>query len=404
MTEPPPSAPTHLLRSHSSFISAVAFSDDNERLYSGDGSGHVVVTSTRSLRTITSWYAHTDGLLGVEEWGNRVITQARDNKLHVWARIEELPASARLGGSAAQPNLPTPALCFSMDVNALNYCRFSLTGLPRNHLVKDENDSGLLAVPNLVDSSVADIWALPSCQRVHAAIGQAGRRSTLLSGEKSKTGILMSLHLFSASREQYVLTATSSKVDEELRILCAYESGEVTLRRYASVDLQTSVEGAGWEVIWNVKLHVESVMAMRVSRANDLALTVSADHLICRYDISSVDITPEITCVTHRTKHPGNASIAIRDDGKICAVGGWDGKIRLYTTRTLKPLGTLEYHKTSCQVVEFSRSADTVVAREEDESDNEISEDEKLNRTRWLVGGGKDNRVSVWPLISFQKN
>lgn len=34
----------------------------------------------------------------------------------------------------------------------------------------------------------------------------------------------------------------------------------------------------------------------------------------------------ETVCVAHRTKNPGNASIAIRDDGKICAVGGWDGK------------------------------------------------------------------------------
>lgn len=23
---------------------------------------------------------------------------------------------------------------------------------------------------------------------------------------------------------------------------------------------------------------------------------------------------------------PGNATLAIRDDGKVCAVGGWDGK------------------------------------------------------------------------------
>lgn len=31
-------------------------------------------------------------------------------------------------------------------------------------------------------------------------------------------------------------------------------------------------------------------------------------------------------CTIHRTKNPGNGSVAIRDDGKVCAVGGWDGK------------------------------------------------------------------------------
>lgn len=74
MSVPPPAAPTHLLRLHYHPINAIAFSEDNERLYSGDTSGLVVATSTRSLRTITKWQAHSDGLLGVEEWGDEVIT------------------------------------------------------------------------------------------------------------------------------------------------------------------------------------------------------------------------------------------------------------------------------------------------------------------------------------------
>lgn len=105
----------------------------------------------------------------------------------------------------------------------------------------------------------------------------------------------MSLHLFGVVNEP-------GGSSEELRIICAYESGEVAIRRYTRIDKHTSVEGAGWEVIWNVKLHVESgalflpsrlhtfkrttVMAMRVSKANDMILTVSADHIIGRYDIS----------------------------------------------------------------------------------------------------------------------
>lgn len=67
----------------------------------------------------------------------------------------------------------------------------------------------------------------------------------------------MALHLFSVIKEQNVPGASSSKLDE-LRVICAYESGEVVLRRYSRIDKQTSVEGAGWEVIWGVKLHVES--------------------------------------------------------------------------------------------------------------------------------------------------
>jgi hypothetical protein len=61
-----------------------------------------------------------------------------------------MPSSARLGGSAALPSLPTPTLRYSMDVNALNYCRFSLLRLCEG----SEEAKALIALPNLVDSSV----------------------------------------------------------------------------------------------------------------------------------------------------------------------------------------------------------------------------------------------------------
>ena len=51
-------------------MNVLAFSSDNERMYSGDASGIVSITSTRTLRSIAVWPAHTDGLLGIEEWGN----------------------------------------------------------------------------------------------------------------------------------------------------------------------------------------------------------------------------------------------------------------------------------------------------------------------------------------------
>ncbi|CAK5269139.1 unnamed protein product [Mycena citricolor] len=146
--EAAPAAPTHLVRAHSADVTALFFSGDNERLYSGDASGWVVVTSTRSLRSITSWAAHTDSVLGVEEWGNRIVTHSRDHKLHVWNLVVDLTPSARVGGApgaSAPDDVPKPSLCYSMDVNALNYCRFSLLS------VSDED--ALIALPNLVESS-----------------------------------------------------------------------------------------------------------------------------------------------------------------------------------------------------------------------------------------------------------
>ena len=93
--------------------------------------------------------------------------------MHVWTRIEELPFSARVGGSAVLPGLPVPTLCYSMDVNALNYCRFSLLRLSPSCASCDNSDDGaLVALPNLVDSSVV---CISFCFRKSLAYSCVGR-------------------------------------------------------------------------------------------------------------------------------------------------------------------------------------------------------------------------------------
>lgn len=88
------------------------------------------------------------------------------------------------------------------------------------------------------------------------------------------------------------------------------------------------------------------VMAMRAARTGDFAFTVSADHIIGRYNLAvrafftlfmatckftfmcTQDDTPADGQhgVIMRTKHAGNGAVALRDDGRVCAVGGWDGR------------------------------------------------------------------------------
>ena len=77
-------------------------------------------------------------------------SHGRDNKLHVW----QLPAdpARQVGESATTPGLSKPELRHSMDVNALNYCRFSLLPLPDK--TESGEPMGLLAVPNLLESAL----------------------------------------------------------------------------------------------------------------------------------------------------------------------------------------------------------------------------------------------------------
>jgi len=105
-------------------------------------------------------------------------------------------------------------------------------------------------------------------------------------------------------------------------------------------------------------------------------------------------------------------------------------RIRLYSIKTFKPLGTLDYHKDGVQALTFaknppppfhpsqtqsgegeagSRSSATSASAEEgdgardDDEDEEFSDSEAETRKRWLVAGGKDGRISVWELIDFAK-
>lgn len=69
-----------------------------------------------------------------------------------------------------------------MDVNALNYCRFSI-------LSSSEGDV-MIALPNLVESAYADIWKLYGQERLHAAVGKSSPfQNDAMDGRgKSKSG------------------------------------------------------------------------------------------------------------------------------------------------------------------------------------------------------------------------
>jgi WD40 repeat protein len=79
-------------------------------------------------------------------------------------------------------------------------------------------------------------------------------------------------------------------------------------------------------------------------------------------------------------------------------VGGWDGKIRLFSTKSGKPLGTLRYHKTACQTLAFAHHFSDSTVEEDD-----LDRDRKLETRFWLLGGGKDGRISVWNLVDLGK-
>lgn len=137
-------------------------------------------------------------------------------------------------------------------------------------------------------------------------------------------------------------------------------------------------------------------MALTVDRQFRQAFTVSADHLLVRYDLAAAmpflsSISTQDPAVSSQEadtslqdgaldsvrKYPlkqiGNGSVAISVTGQVVAVGGWDGRsvrrqqcvvpsderrrVRLFSASTCKPLGTLVAHRESVHCLAFAHPA-----------------------------------------------
>ncbi|KAK6620694.1 hypothetical protein RUM43_010989 [Polyplax serrata] len=81
--------------------------------------------------------------------------------------------------------------------------------------------------------------------------------------------------------------------------------------------------------------------------------------------------------------NPGVASVQIRPDSKLVAVGCWDGKLRLYSWKTLTLLAALDVHSSTVQDVSFFRS---------------VNINGKIKFL--LLAGSKDKKISLWDIYN----
>jgi WD40 repeat protein len=114
---------------------------------------------------------------------------------------------------------------------------------------------------------------------------------------------------------------------------------------------------------------------------------------------------------TINTKHSGQQSLRIRSDGRLFATGGWDSRIRVYSSKTLKEVAALKWHKEGVYAVDFAQVlvAENLREEEEDEEEKAVAQTglQKLQRQReeqmqlkhWIVAGAKDGKVSLWDVF-----
>ena len=105
------------------------------------------------------------------------------------------------------------------------------------------------------------------------------------------------------------------------------------------------------------------------------------------------------------TKHAGQQSLRVRSDGRLLVTGGWDTRIRIYSTKTLKEVAVLQRHKEGVYAVAFNDIL-TVddVRRNEGHGDGvkiraQRQRDEATKLKHYVAAGAKDGKVSLWEVF-----
>ena len=382
----PPAQPAYILRGHSAQVHALHFCRGNLRLISGDADGWVVLWSIPIRRPVAVWKAHTATILGLGSWqddkiitfvstaleyeGTRLTTtrHGRDNKLHIWqlTKDDETKFSTILPIEDAASERTQPWLLHALAVNALNFCSFAMVVEPAV-----ESDNILVATPGVQDGYI-NITSIPSETRV----------ATIPSPKAINTGMIMAIGLHYDN--------------DNLLVLAGYESGHAATWQKNSSN--------HWQTIYVQKSHSQPILSLNVSPEQRYFYTSSADAIIARHPLGDSSVESK----TMQTKHAGQQSLRNRSDGKIFATAGWDGRVRVYSAKSMKELAVLKWHKEGCYALAFADVFRNTRTKNEDVNDDTglekaeltVSEQRtaKAQTTHWLAAGSKDGKVSLWDI------
>ncbi|KIW64410.1 hypothetical protein PV04_09344 [Phialophora macrospora] len=404
-----PAVPAYILRGHEASVHALHFYAGNSFLASGDSDGWMVLWSLSSKRPVAVWKAHEAGILQIQHWAkDRLVSHGRDHKLRVWqvrpdalaSLSRQLPAEAAHSAS----DLPQPWLLHSISVSALNFCAFSMCCENGVEDAAREVPSQLIASPNGLDSGGIDIFQLPSEKRI----------SQIGSDKNDPTGMVMAVSLCHRQDSPSSILVLAS----------GYEDGRVMVHLHHG-DLNDATPADQWQKVMVSKPHVQPVLSLKIGPLRTQFLTSSADSCIAKFSLPPLSETgcketPPEKAVD--TKHAGQQGLSVRSDGKIFATAGWDGRVRIYSYKTMKELAVLKWHKVGVYSTAFADvgsenevdlykrleepacSPDTTPSSPSAEISKPMSaldlikqqREDKARRVHWLAAGGKDGKISLW--------
>jgi ASTRA-associated protein 1 len=281
-----------------------------------------------------------------------------------------------------------------MAVSALNFCAFASCMASEADCREAVAHEAFVAVPNALDSGSIDFFHLPSERRV----------SVLKADPKVKAGMIMALDLFHHP-------GTSL-----LTVISGYEDGHTMVHHRKSV--ASSHDKWQWTKILLSRPHSQPVLSLDTTPSKDFYFTSSADAVIAKLAIPVSDFSgdPSVRAAKiDNTKHAGQQDLTMRNDGKIFATAGWDARIRVYSSKTLRELAVLKWHADGCYSIAFAEIFTSTVREESEEDKEQVmmassnSNDSalevikyqrslKAQETHWIAAGGKDGKISLWDM------
>ncbi|KAI9827166.1 MAG: hypothetical protein M1832_005302 [Thelocarpon impressellum] len=386
-TPPGPARPTYVLRGHSAAVHALQFIRSNAYLVSGDADGWVVVWDVATKRPAAVWRAHEKAILGLVGWGpGALITHGRDDRLYVWS-VDPVEAtgsrlSVVLPADDDASRRPQPWLLHALHVNTANFCALSACG-DTSDVSAAESPCGsiLIAVPSVLDSEGVDVFQLPSEHRVSAIAPQ----------RSFKSGMVMALALF--------------RHRGRLCIAAGYESGHTALFRREGADT--------WAQTYSAQPHSQPVLSLAVAPTLGAYYTSSADALIAKHGLASEGsaAAAQAPLSVLQTRHAGQQGLSVRaPDATLLATAGWDARVRVYASRSLKELAVLKWHSQGCYCTAFAEIQGAAPAEAERGGELVVREQgpvasvmerrrgETARLTHWLAAGSKDGNVSLWDI------
>lgn len=222
-----------------------------------------------------------------------------------------------------------------------------------------------------------------------------------------------------------------SSSDQNLTVLAGYESGHTSVSILLPSSTTNTTKQASWRTTYISNPHDQPILSLAPSIECSFFLTSAADAVIAKHPIphlSSDGEEDDVEVVGSvggtpikilKTKHAGQQSLQMRNDGLVFATAGWDARVRVYSARGMKELAVLKWHKEGCYAVAF---ADVVVHSEElgeNVGNGDIGDEkgkgkevvkrigsvsvkeERLRKAKmahWLAVGSKDGKVSLWDI------